>query len=338
MVLVVLGMPDANVRVWEVLRDCEIMVNALKWRWGRPPIKRLWVDSGGFQILVKGLKVSIEDIVERFKSIEGDLYMSLDVPPRMPGCSDRELLKVNISNFERIYERVDKGTVVPVVHCTFTPDLILDAIDVYRSYGTKVIACGAAVPSIMARHGRGSRLIPLIALAIVRKVFAGRIHVLGVGGSNTMRCVVSALGIDSLDSSAWRVKAAYGKVLVPGLGERYVGDKNAKFGATPLSEEDREILIKFLRETGFPYIDRVEEMMRNFVGRALINAWVSVKAPTVLLPRSRFKWMVRKAEYYSSLSLDELIDEMNKVLNDHRALVTEGGVAGAVSEVAVAQT
>ncbi len=334
MALIVLGMPDPNVEVWSVLRNCEVMVNALKWRWGRPPVSRLWVDSGGFQVMVKGLRVGLEDIAKRFREIDGDLYMSLDVPPREPGCLDRELLEVNVSNFEYLYQRVENGVVVPIVHCTFAPELILEALDRYRYwYGAKIVACGAAVPSIMARHGRGSRYVPLLALALVRKAFPGHVHVLGVGGSNTMRCVVEALGIDSLDSSAWRVKAAYGKVIVPGLGERYVGNGSAKFGAIPLRREDYEALIEFLRATGFPYVDRVDEMLKSFVGRALINAWVSVYAPSTLSPRSNMRWMVEAAKHYASLSLDEIVEEMNRVL----ALMRSGASATATPSVAEAE-
>ena len=319
MVRVVLGVPDPNVPVWEIIEDCEVMVNAVKWRWGRPPARELWVDSGGFQIMVRGLRVDLPKIVARYRELEGDAYISLDVPPRELGCGDRGLLKINIRNFEYLYEKLDR-TVVPVIHCTFAPELVLEAIDTYRGYGVGIVACGAAVPSVMGRGGRGSRKLSVMMLALVRKAFRGRIHVLGVGGSNSMKAVLNVLGIESTDSSSWRVKAAYGKVLIPGVGERYVGNGRARFGVVPLSPEDLEELVKFLESTRFPLVDRVEELLKTFVGRALINAWVSRYAPPELSKRSRLCWMVKLARQCLSMGLEELVNEINSVLSRGRGV------------------
>lgn len=317
MVRVVLGVPDPNVPVWEVMESCEVMINAVKWRWGRPPVRELWVDSGGFQVMLRGLSVELTKLVERYRRLEGDAYISLDIPPKTLGCVDRELLAANIRNFEYLYEKLDR-TVVPVIHCTFAPELVAEAIDVYRSYGVKIVACGAAVPSVMGRAGRGSRKVPVMMLALVRKLFPGRIHVLGVGGSNSMKAVLSALRIESTDSSSWRVKAAYGKVLIPGVGERYVGNGRARFGVVPLSEEDLEELRRFLEATRFPLRDRLEELLKTFVGRALVNAWVSRYAPPELSKRSRLGWMVELARRCLSMDLEELVNEINSVLGRGR--------------------
>ena len=37
-----------------------------------------------------------------------------------------------------------------------------------------------------------------------------------------------ALGVDSLDSIGWRLKAGYGAVQLPGFGDRFTGDKLRK--------------------------------------------------------------------------------------------------------------
>lgn len=52
------------------------------------------------------------------------------------------------------------------------------------------------------------------------------------------------MGVDSTDSAGYRRKAAYGKILLPGTGERYVGRGDAKFGISKLSQNEVILLCK----------------------------------------------------------------------------------------------
>jgi tRNA-guanine family transglycosylase len=53
----------------------------------------------------------------------------------------------------------------------------------------------------------------------IRREFPGRIHAFGIGGIVTLH-LAAALGIDSLDSSGWRQRAARGLINLRGRGDR----------------------------------------------------------------------------------------------------------------------
>lgn len=322
--LVVFGLPDTMIRIWEMIPDLEIMVNNIRWRWDKPSVNRVWVDSGGYQIMAKGISIDISNIIQRYRNIDGDIFISLDIPPKLLCKASKELVEENIKNFEILYEKLEDRKIVPVVHC-YESTLLLYSIDLYKSYGVDMIAYGGAVPPSMAKMGRGSRTLPLVALAITRKAFNKWIHALGIGGTPAIYKTLSIMGINSLDSSSWRTKAAYGKIMIPGLGERYVGNGYARFGRKDLSENDYKILEESLKETGFPYIDRLRELISTFRGRAIINAWIMKHFIDIIYSSNGFKWLLEYASTYMSLSLEELtllldrkIKNINKDGGAHR--------------------
>lgn len=322
MVLVIFGLPDTNVPVWDVIPRCSVMINALKRiRAKIPHTVSIWVDSGGFQILAKGLQVDILSLLQTYRDIDADFYISLDIPPQRLGEFSKELIITNLRNFEYLYERLEGKLIVPVVHASLHPEAIIEFIDSIKSYGCKYLACGGAVPLIMSRWGQGTKLYALMAMTLVRRLFSGWIHALGVGGSNVMKALIAAVGFNSFDSSAWRIKAAYGKVIVPGVGERYVGDRGVRFGRTRLSKEELSLLVTFLRNTNFPYVNEVDKLLQTFTGRAIINAWVlaySRPDDPRSYSRSRFRWLFERLSEIKGLSLEELRSAMAKIAESHR--------------------
>jgi len=312
---VVFGLPDTMIKIWEFIPDVEVMVNNIRWRWSRPTAKRVWVDSGGYQIMVKRMNVNISDIINRYRVIEGDIFISLDIPPQELCTASKELVIRNIINFEFLYEKLDDKKIIPVVHC-YESSLLLHSIDIYKSYGVDMLAYGGAVPPSMARMGKGSRTLPLLGLAVVRKAFSKWIHALGIGGTPAIYKTLVILGIDSLDSSSWRTKAAYGKVMIPGLGERYVGNGKAKFGRKDLTEEEYKILEESLTKTKFPYIDDLGKQLASFRGRAIINVWIMKYFIDTIYSNNGFKWLLDYALKYANLSLNELTILLDNNLNN----------------------
>ncbi len=72
-------------------------------------------------------------------------------------------------------------------------------------------------------------------MKIVRDEFPRSfLHVFGVGGINTVISLF-ALGADSVDSVAWRIKAAYGAIQLPGISDRFLS-------ARPGSQRTRKVL------------------------------------------------------------------------------------------------
>jgi len=307
---IVFGVPDMMIKIWEYMSNIKIMINSIRWKWGKPSVEAVWVDSGGYQIMTRGLKIDLNETIERYRRIEGDYYMSLDVPPNKFCETSKELVAKNIRNFEYLFTKLEKN-IVPVIHC-YESILLFDAIDTYKSYGVKVVAYGGAVPPSLAKGGKGSRTTPLIPLAIITKVFNGHVHVLGLGGTSVLYTALQYLQVASLDSSSWRVKAAYGKVIIPGRGERYVGNGSAKFGRKDLLPEDLDTLVKSLEQTGFPYISEVELLLKTFRGRALINAWIVKHYPHVLEETNGYAWIINFSKKLSNMSVNELVALLDK--------------------------
>ncbi len=307
--ITVLGLADGGIPVWELVPG-PYMANAWTTRRLPPSSRGLWLDSGGFQIMMKGLRIGVEDLVERYRSVEAEYYLSLDHPPKPGNEGSPSLIRENIELYEHVRSLVDQGLVVPVVHC-YRPELLAEAIDAYKERGAVLLAFGGAVPGLLNR-GLG-RVPTVILLALARKLWPGRLHVLGAG-SPVMGAIVSALGADSADTATWRGKAAYGKIILPGAGERYVGGRRIRYGPLYMTPEEEEYLESFLRRTGFPLIDGagVREILSSFRGRALINAWV-LRHATWRPRRGGFAWLYRIAFGVARLSPGELAEAYYKV-------------------------
>ncbi|MEM4789397.1 MAG: hypothetical protein QXV06_06360 [Ignisphaera sp.] len=318
--IIIFGVPDTMIKIWEIIPNIEVMVNNIRWRWSKPAVDRVWVDSGGYQIMVKGLNIDLNVVAKRYQIMDGDIFISLDVPPQELCTSSKDLVIQNIRNFETLYEKVENKKIIPVVHC-YNSELLMYSIDIYKSYGIEIIAYGGAVPPSMARMGKGSRTIPLLALAIVRKAFNGWIHALGIGGASAIYKALSILKVNSMDSTSWRTKAAYGKVMIPGLGERYVGNKHARFGRKDLSEDDYILLEESLRKSGFPYVDNLRNLLTSFRGRAIINAWVMKYFINVVYGNNGFRWLSDYASTYSNLNIDELTVMLDNKLRKHKYII-----------------
>jgi 7-cyano-7-deazaguanine tRNA-ribosyltransferase len=83
--------------------------------------------------------------------------------------------------------------------------------------------------------------VVLDALTHVRQTFANKeVHVFGIGGTATLH-LAALLGVDSVDSSGWRNRAARGIVQLPGSGDRMVAELGSWRGRR-LSPAEREIL------------------------------------------------------------------------------------------------
>ncbi|MEM2528730.1 MAG: hypothetical protein QXG40_04960 [Ignisphaera sp.] len=319
---IVFGIPDTMIKLWEYIQDIDVMVNSLRWRWPKPNVSSMWVDSGGYQIMIRGLKIALEDVIKKYGILDADMYISLDIPPRQFCLITRQQLLENIKNFEVLYTKLEDKKIIPVIHC-YDCYSMLEAIDTYKRYGVELIAFGGIVPPTLAKNGKGSRIVPIVALTIISKTFRGKVHALGVGGTSTMYNVLKTLNVYSLDSSSWRTKAAYGKIIIPGRGERYVGNGKASFGRKDLTIQDWEILLKALTETRFPYVDNLDEMLSTFRGRAIINAWIVHYFADTLSECNGFAWLVEYSKKIKDMNAAELCIIHDKLINNMKIAATD---------------
>ena len=73
--------------------------------------------------------------------------------------------------------------------------------------------------STLLNSAGAQRRQTILMIRRIRKGFPGHIHAFGIGGIVTLH-LAAALGIDSLDSSGWRQRAARGLINLRGRGER----------------------------------------------------------------------------------------------------------------------
>jgi 7-cyano-7-deazaguanine tRNA-ribosyltransferase len=310
------------IKLWEYMPDIDIMINSLRWRWPKPKVLRVWVDSGGYQIMVKGLKIDLRDLIIKYRALDADIYISLDIPPKQLCSIEKQQLMENIKNFEILYTKLEDKKIVPVVHC-YDCSSMLEVIDIYKRYDIDIIAFGGVVPPTLAKNGKGCRIAPILALAIVSKAFKKKIHTLGVGGTSTMYNILKILDVYSLDSSSWRTKAAYGKVIIPGYGERYVGNGKASFGRKDLTDDDREALFKALATTKFPYMENIDEMLSTFRGRAIINAWIVHHFINTISEYNGFAWLIEYTKNIKNRNVSELCEYHDRLLFKLKLLSTK---------------
>ncbi|MCW3097477.1 MAG: hypothetical protein JWL77_3095 [Chthonomonadaceae bacterium] len=127
---------------------------------------------------------------------------------------------------------------VPILHVSraLNRNLALVQKDECLSQKSSV-AIGGIVPHLL----RTSRAHPhheiLDLLKNIRNAFPQKqMHLFGVGGNATLH-MAALIGMDSVDSSGWRNRAARGIVQLPGTGDRVVADLGAWKGRAPSEKE-----------------------------------------------------------------------------------------------------
>lgn len=249
---IILGLPDARIPIWEL--GVPLMINQLNWN-ETPWENETWVDSGGYQIMKGKKRIGLEEVLKKYLSLRASTFMSLDIPSF---CS--EVDEMNFKNFEYLYEKLERERVIPIIHA-YTLDSIDKSIDFYKQYTDKIAYGGIVPPSL-----KGGRKIVILIYHYLRRKF-NYVHVLGAG-SPYMRAIF--FNADSVDTSTYRIKGANGLVLIPGKGERYVGNRKVVWKARRATEEEIKTLIDFLEKTHYPY----QVNFDTWESRALINAWV----------------------------------------------------------------
>ncbi|NPA23189.1 MAG: hypothetical protein GXO23_02705 [Crenarchaeota archaeon] len=244
----------------------------------------IWIDSGGYQFLRRGMTPKIDMIAQVYREMEDATYfLNLDYPPSPTDTREEALRKMEISfrNFQYLREKVGDN-VVPVLHYYHDEELVLNFLKRYIDYSCGIVAIGALVPYVLIVRGargntREKAMRFLLKLREIARDHKFRIHVLGLG-SPVVIPILDLVGADSTDSSTWRVKAAYGKVVLPGGGEVHVTDRRINFGKRKATQRDLEYLKRFLEKTGFPLVHRFESIHTSFEYRALVNAYVIMRS------------------------------------------------------------
>lgn len=252
------------------------------------------MDSGGFLFMRKRIiDVTPESIMSFYEESKPNFGVVLDYP-LLPGLS-RKMIRFRLSktleNTKRMLasRQTSNPELVPVIHGYNLRSINryvkkLQKIGEFNIYGI-----GSLVPSVFNTKGAGGIYNVVKIISYVRTILPTKVlHVFGVGSTLTMHLMFYA-GADSIDSSSWRTKAAFGAIQLPGIGDRYITGKANKKKYRNLSRDEKKLLencnCPACKENG------LEGLKKSFELRALHNAWVHQKEI------ERIRRLIKKEEY-----------------------------------------
>ncbi len=347
----ILGTPlETTVHPWRFLRIKAVMVNAysilssgklstlrgrgLRRALGLPDDVELWLDSGGYQFLRAGVDPGPAKIARIYREIDADYYVSLDYPPSPNDPPDVRALKIarTVAAFQTMKSmlrgKVEDGRLIPVFHLSTGEALRIQYTVYYPS--SCIAAVGGLIPYFMQRAGRYSRLKALLFLILVRKLWDGYVHALGVASAAVIP-LLKVVGIDSGDTQTWRHKAAYGKIIIPGVGERHISRQEVKFGPAKLREDEYEVYNKLVSRARELFGVDNSTLVTSFEARALFNAWILTEVARngfgyngVSKP---FQRLYELAKHYLQLSREAVEEELARIMRGEPAALSELGTA-----------
>ena len=187
------------------------------------PVK-IYLDNGAFRFSRAGGEVPRQDYETFVEQARPDWYaIPQDYIPT-PRMSDAEQLECLQRTME-VNRAYSHDGYVPILHISRHLDKYLQHFQADKRLRSKqIFALGGIVPNLL----RAPKAMPyrevLEKVHRVRENLKNRqLHVFGIGGTATLH-LAALFGVDSVDSSGWRVRAARGLVQLPGIGDRGVAE------------------------------------------------------------------------------------------------------------------
>ena len=204
---------------------------------GVPKHISIYLDNGAFSFLRAGAQPERKAYQEFVEKAKPDWYpIAFDVipTPKMSNAKQRQCFD---STMDANRAHTHDGF-VPVIHISRMLREYVKAITRNPKLAAKNrVALGAIVPNLLRTPKALSYETVLENLAHVRTIFRDKqLHIFGIGGTATVH-LARLLGVDSIDSSGWRNRAARGIVQLPGSGDRMVANLGKWRGRLPNNEE-----------------------------------------------------------------------------------------------------
>jgi 7-cyano-7-deazaguanine tRNA-ribosyltransferase len=204
---------------------------------GVPAHISVYLDNGAFYFLRAGGQAERKSYQRFVKKAKPDWYpIAFDVipTPQMSSVRQRQCFDATMdANRAHTHDGY-----VPVIHISRMLNEYVKAIMRNPKLAAKDrIALGAIVPNLLRAPKALAYDTILECLLQVRSIFHNKaIHVFGIGGTATIH-LAALMGLDSVDSSGWRNRAARGIVQLPGSGDRMIADLGKWRGRVPSKEE-----------------------------------------------------------------------------------------------------
>lgn len=236
---------------------------------------KVYLDNGAFYFLSRGGDTPVDEYVEFVERSAPDWYpIPRDYIPA-PAMTDDEQ-RACFDQTMLVNSAYEHDGYAPVVHIgRFLDDYVASIQANEKLSGKQTIALGGIVPNLLRKPKAVPYQVVLDALVHVRRTFADKeVHVFGIGGTATLH-LAALLGVDSVDSSGWRNRAARGIVQLPGSGDRMIAELGSWRGRR-LSPQERETLqncpCPSCQHNGLDGL--AARRIEGFCNRATHNLWV----------------------------------------------------------------
>ena len=201
----------------------------------------LFLDNGAFTANMQGLVLNLEKIIDIQETLDPSKTIPFDYPFKN-GMSSIQMekrwndTKKNIKYWQT--STTLNGQLVPALHSWNKTSLKKNLKWLQKHGDSDYLALGSIVgPEFSNQTGffgdrqPNKNMINLLSTAVksVKENTDMKVHLMGLGSSPLTLHIGYYLGIESTDSAGYRRKAAYGQIVLPGTGERYVGNNTAKF-------------------------------------------------------------------------------------------------------------
>jgi len=263
-----------------------VLINQLKFR-KKEWKNETWVDSGGYQIALHGLEISVKDILKKYKKIDAYAFFSLDIASVFSPLDKR-----NFEYFEYLYTKMEwLEKIIPVIHIYPIQD-VDEAIDFYKQY-TYYFSIGGLVASSKMKV-----LIYTFPWVYYLRKKVPYLHVLGMPAPYFLQTFNFA---NSMDTATYSKITGFRDIFWFDGSRRYVGNMETKRKRYKITKEEKEQLFEFLDKHNFPF----EYDLKNRKIIELINAYI--------LFYNNWRIKNKYTEYSEKLrkmGLDSLVNEL----------------------------
>ena len=263
-----------------------VLINQLKFR-KKEWKNETWVDSGGYQILLHGLEISVKDVLKKYKKIDAYAFFSLDIASVFSPLDKR-----NFEYFEYLYTKIEwLEKIIPVIHIYPIQD-IDEAIDFYKQY-TYYFSIGGLVASSKMKV-----LIYTFPWVYYLRKKVPYLHVLGMPAPYFLQTFNFA---NSMDTATYSKITGFRDIFWFDGSRRYVGNMETRRKRCKITKEEKEQLFEFLDKHNFPF----EYDLSNRKIIELINAYI--------LFYNNWRIKNKYTEYAKKLrkmGLDNLVNEL----------------------------
>ncbi|MYB92266.1 hypothetical protein F4054_11745 [Candidatus Poribacteria bacterium] len=191
---------------------------------GIPESVSIYLDNGAFKFSQDKVEVPPEEYKAFVRAAKPDWYaIPQDYIP-IPCMSDYKQNRC-LEKTMAVNQKFSYDEYVPILHVSRRLNKYIRLFNEDEKLRKKpIFAIGGIVPNLLRAPKAMSHEKMLNSIYKVRETFPNqKLHLFGVGGTATLH-IAALLGMDSVDSAGWRVRAARGLVQLPGIADRAIVD------------------------------------------------------------------------------------------------------------------